>query len=195
MDYFTLPGNERYYDFQMGSIHFFALNSYEAEPDGIDSTSIQAAWLQSELAASNSQYKIVYFHHPPYSSGTRGGRRGSEWMRWPFEDWGATALITGHLHKYERFLLDENIDGETLPYFISGLGGASVSTTDFEPIHPDSESRYNDNFGTMLIQASDSSITFEFYSIDNGGTLIDTYTMEVAAKTLAPMPWLMLLLN
>ena len=183
LDYFTLPGNERYYDFQFGLIHFFALNSYFQEPDGINSTSIQAVWLQSELAASDSQYKIVYFHHVPYSSG-RGGGDGR--LRWPFEDWGATVVIVGHYHNYERILLDENSDGETLPYFVSGLGGASLSTTDFQPIHPDSEFRYSDSFGTMLIQASDSSITFEFYSVENGGTLIDAYTMEVTPTPAHP---------
>ncbi len=34
-DYFTLPGNERYYDFVWGPLHFFALDSDEHEPDGI----------------------------------------------------------------------------------------------------------------------------------------------------------------
>ena len=183
LDYFTLPGNERYYDFQMGPVHLFAINSHDAEPDGFDSSSIQAAWLQSELAASNSLYKIVYFHHAPYSSGTG---RGTGWMEWPFEDWGATVLITGHLHNYERILLDENNDGIILPYFVSGLGGANKSSTDFLPVHPDSEFRYHDTYGTILIQASDSSITFEFYSIDNGGTLIDAYTMELPGANLPP---------
>ena len=34
-DYFTLPGNERYYSFEWGSVHFFVLDSDENEPDGI----------------------------------------------------------------------------------------------------------------------------------------------------------------
>src|SRR5207249_3917211 len=32
--YFTLPGNERYYDFIKGSIHFFIVDSDNHEPDG-----------------------------------------------------------------------------------------------------------------------------------------------------------------
>src|SRR5688572_15104008 len=35
LDYFTLPGNERYYDFVRGPVHFFALDSDPSEPDGI----------------------------------------------------------------------------------------------------------------------------------------------------------------
>src|SRR6185369_11708098 len=46
-NYFTLPGNERYYDFVRGSIHFFALDSDPHEPDGISPTSKQGQWLKN----------------------------------------------------------------------------------------------------------------------------------------------------
>ncbi len=69
LDYFTLPGNERYYDFVWGPVHFFALDSDEHEPDGVNAGSAQAAWLQQGLAASTSPWNIVYTHYPPYSSG------------------------------------------------------------------------------------------------------------------------------
>src|SRR6185436_2129527 len=51
--YFTLPGNERYYDFVRGPVHFFALDSDPNEPDGVTSTSIQGQWLKAKLAASH----------------------------------------------------------------------------------------------------------------------------------------------
>ena len=37
LDYFDLPGNERYYDFVRGPIHFFAVDTDPREPDGITS--------------------------------------------------------------------------------------------------------------------------------------------------------------
>jgi len=52
LDYFTLPGNERYYDFLWGPAQFFAIDSDPREPDGVGKFSIQAQWLQSGLAAS-----------------------------------------------------------------------------------------------------------------------------------------------
>jgi Ca2+-binding RTX toxin-like protein len=174
LDYFTLPGNERYYDFQMGPIHFFALNSNFQEPDGIDSTSIQAQWLQSELASSESLYNIVYFHHAPLSSGTNGS---TDIMQWPFEEWGATTVIAGHDHTYERILRDDNADGDIFPYFVTGLGGRSMY--DFGPLVPGSEVQYNSDSGTMLVQVSDATVTFEFWSIAGGGTLIDSYTIDL----------------
>jgi hypothetical protein len=174
LDYFTLPGNERYYDFKLGPIHFFALNSNIEEPDGRQSTSVQAQWLQSALASSDSLYKIVYFHSPPYSSGRHGS---AEVMQWPFEQWGATAVLTAHDHDYERILRDDNGDGGILPYFVSGLGGA----TRYEFVDPavaGSAARYNADWGTMLVQASDATITFEFVSVTGGGTVIDSYTID-----------------
>ena len=74
--YFTLPdtgilnnntsGNERYYDFVRGPVHFFVINSYRDEPDGLTNTSTQAQWLQAQLAASTSPWKLVYMHRHSY---------------------------------------------------------------------------------------------------------------------------------
>jgi Ca2+-binding RTX toxin-like protein len=181
LNYFTLPGNERYYDFQMGPIHFFAINSDSSEPDGKSSTSVQAQWLQSALHESHSPYNIVYFHRAVYSSGTTGG---SSTMRWPFEAWGATAVLNGHAHIYERILHDDNGDGKILPYFITGLGGKSLGGLVDPPI-AGSAARYNSNFGALLIQASDATMTFDFYSVTGGKTLIDSYTIDLpGAKAL-----------
>jgi hypothetical protein len=181
LSYFTLPGNERYYDFVMGPVHFFVVNSNFQEPDGITSTSRQGQWLQQGLAASTSPYNIVYFHQPPYSSG--GHAQAS--MQWPFEQWGATAVLSGHDHIFERILRDADGDGTMLPYFVAGLGGAGIGG--FTTIAAGSAARYNGNWGTMLIQASDESITFEFVAITGGGMGIvtDSYTIELPSQSAA----------
>src|SRR5439155_26999984 len=51
LDYFVLPGNERYYDFTSGPVQFFAIDTYSHEPDGNSSSSIQAICLESFLSA------------------------------------------------------------------------------------------------------------------------------------------------
>jgi tartrate-resistant acid phosphatase type 5 len=106
INYFTLPGNERYYSFRRGAVEFFAIDSDPHEPDlGYvnDTTStensIQGQWLQNALAASTAPWKVVYMHHPPFSSGTNHG--SADWMRWPFEAWGADVVMAGHEHNYE----------------------------------------------------------------------------------------------
>jgi tartrate-resistant acid phosphatase type 5 len=171
LDYFTLPGNERYYDFTWGPVHFFMLDSDTHEPDGTSSTSAQAVWLQNLLAASTARWKLVIFHHAPYSSGTIHG--STVYMRWPFQAWGANAVLSGHEHNYERVVLNG------FPYFVNGLGGNGRYS--FGTPVPGSEVRYNSDYGAMKVNADDNQITFQF--ISQGGTVVDTYT-----STLSPTP-------
>ena len=165
LDYFTLPGNERYYDFVWGPLHLFALDSDSREPDGVGQSSTQAAWLQARLASSTSPWNVVYFHHAPYSSGQHGS---TTWARWPYKDWGASVVLAGHDHTYERLLVDG------IPYFVNGLGGGSIYT--FGTPLPESQARYNTDYGAMLVQASETSITFQLFN--RGNELIDSYTID-----------------
>ena len=164
LDYFTLPGNERYYDFTWGPVHFFALDSDSDEPDGRHEKSVQADWLQSNLVASGSPWKVVYFHHSPYSSGKHGPK---ETMQWPFAEWGADVVFSGHDHTYERIARDGIL------YFVNGLGGAS--RYDFEDIVEGSQVRYNEDFGAMLVEVSEEVMKFQF--INRQGTVIDEFEL------------------
>jgi tartrate-resistant acid phosphatase type 5 len=166
LDYFTLPGNERYYDFVWGAVHFFALDAAFNEPDGVSMYSAQAEWLQTELAESVSPWQIVYMHMPPYSSGHHGSH---EVMRWPYAEWGADTVIAGHDHNYERLIIDG------FPYFVNGAGGGGLYAFD-TPIEG-SIIRYNRDYGAMLVEADAERIEFAFYAVYEGGTLIDTYTL------------------
>ncbi|MFH1037658.1 MAG: metallophosphoesterase [PVC group bacterium] len=170
-NYFTLPGNERYYDFEYGPVHLFFLDSDIREPDGTDDTSVQAAWLQSGLAASAAPWKIVSFHEPPYSSDEVHG--STVRMQWPFGPWGASAVISGHAHTYERLLVGD------LPYFVNGLGGRSIYS--FDTPLPESRVRYNGDYGAMLIEADGGYITFTFVS--RGGGIVDTYMLPLPSPT------------
>jgi len=164
-DYFTLPGNERYYDFVWGDVHLFALNSDSREPDGVGRSSVQAGWFREKIAVSTAPWKIVYMHHPPYSSSADGS---ITWMQWPFKEWGADAVITGHSHVYERLIVGD------FPYFINGLGGGP--RYDFDTPIPGSEMRYRDDYGAMFIEASPELIVFQF--ITRGNQLIDAYEIR-----------------
>ena len=172
LNYFTLPGNERYYDFVKGPVHFFVIDSDINEPDGRDSNSVQALWLKNTLASSSSRFNIVYFHHPPYCSGLI---QGSETiMRWPFKSWGASAVMAGHEHLYERL----TING--LTYFVNGLGGNLRSIFGF-PISG-SQVRYSANYGAMLVNAYEDSLVLKFYNIAN--SLRDNFKILPSQKTL-----------
>jgi tartrate-resistant acid phosphatase type 5 len=165
LDYFTLPGNERYYEFVWGPVHFFALDSDGHEPDGVNQGSTQAAWLKQELAASTSPWNIVYTHFPPFSSGSVHG--STDYMQWPFAAWGASAVLAGHDHLYERLLVNG------IPYITNGSGGGGLY--DFGTPLPESQYRYNANYGAMLVTASDTEILFEFFN--RVGELKDSYKL------------------
>jgi hypothetical protein len=169
LDYFTLPGNERYYDFVRGPVQFFALDSDPREPDGITATSKQGTWLRDTLATSKSQWRVVYFHHAAYSSGDHGNTAE---MQWPFGDWGATVVLAGHDHDYERI----HVDG--LPYFVNGAGGNRLY--DFHTPVAGSRARYNADQGAMLVEASDRIIVYRF--INRKGKLIDSYAQCVSVS-------------
>ncbi|UCF28929.1 MAG: metallophosphoesterase [Chloroflexota bacterium] len=162
LEYFTLPGNERYYDFIWGPVHFFAIDSDSREPDGVGRSSVQALWLQSRLEESTSSWKIVYFHHAAYSSGFHGN---VDWMQWPFAEWGADVVLSGHDHTYER------ISRGGITYFVNGLGGMSRYTF-IVPVDG-SQVRYNRDYGAMRVEASESTIQFQF--VNRLNEVIDTF--------------------
>jgi tartrate-resistant acid phosphatase type 5 len=164
-DYFTLPGNERYYDFIWGSLHCFALNTNDSEPDGVGASSVQAQWLKAGLSASTSAWNIVYMHYPPYSSGLHGS---TDWARWPYAEWGADAVLAGHDHTYERL----EVNG--LTYFVNGLGGAG--RYNFMNILEGSLARYNTDYGAMRVEAMDTHILFEF--INRSNEVVDSYEIR-----------------
>jgi tartrate-resistant acid phosphatase type 5 len=166
LDYFTLPGNKRYYDFIWGPVHFFALDSDSSEPDGASIGSIQADWLQSKLSVSDSPWKVVYFHHAPYSSGRHGP---SERMQWPFAEWGADVVLSGHDHTYER------ISRDGIYYFVNGLGGAS--RYQFVSIVEGSELRYNEDHGAMLVEVRGKVMHVQF--VNRQGTVIDDLELTI----------------
>jgi tartrate-resistant acid phosphatase type 5 len=179
LTYFTLPGtgfentsgNERYYDFVEGPVHFFVLNSNTQEPDGTSATSAQALWLKRQLASSTSTWNVVYDHHPPYSSDRVHG--SSAYMRWPFAAWGADVVLSGHAHDYERIARDGVV------YFVNGLGGAPRYA--FAKSHvAGSAKRYQADWGAQRVTVTDSSLTFEFYSV--AGTLEDTCTLVASDR-------------
>jgi hypothetical protein len=164
LGYFSLPGNERWYDVRMGPVHFFMLDSDEALRNSADMAA-QKAWLQPAMAASDAPFKVVAVHHPPYTSSARGPYAG---MRWPFREWGADLVLNGHDHYYERL----EVDG--LPYVVNGIGGQSVTAFPATAV-AQSRAHYSGSNGAMRITATDALLAAEFLSVD--GAVRDVLTL------------------
>lgn len=167
-NYFTLPGNERYYDVDKGLVHLFSIDSDSGEPDGTSATSAQGTWLQNALTASTSCYNVVYFHHPPYSSGKHGP---SSRMQWPFASWGADVVFNGHDHLYER------LSANGIPYMVVGAGGASLYSFDNISNNGGAQSqfRHNADWGALLVTATKAEIRYQYF--DAAGTKLDDYAV------------------
>lgn len=166
--YFTLPGNERYYDVRRGPVHLFLLDTDEREPDGTDAGSTQGRWLRRGLAASDAPWKLVLAHHAPYTSHAVPDNAR---MRWPFARWGADAVISGYYHIYERL----EVNG--IPYFVNGTGG--TWTSHFAEIDRHSRFRYNEDLGAMIVDATPDSLVFRY--VNRKGSVIDRLVLRKPA--------------
>jgi len=112
---FNMNGKQ-YYTFKPDSkqsVRFFVLESSYLKPE-------QVAWFEQELKDSNSDWKIPYFHHPPYSSGERHGSdtQMREVLEPLFLKYNVSVVFTGHDHFYERTKPQKGI-----VYFVCGSGG------------------------------------------------------------------------
>jgi hypothetical protein len=104
----VVSGTEKYYSFNWGNIHFVSLDS---ELSDVNPGSTMLTWLQNDLAADTSDWRIVYWHQPPYSKGSHdsdGVLRMTQ-MRQNvcpiIEAAGVDLVLTGHSHVYERSFL------------------------------------------------------------------------------------------
>jgi tartrate-resistant acid phosphatase type 5 len=173
LNYFSLPGVEEYYDFQWGPVHFFALDSGR-QGDSECCASSQSVWLKETMANSTRPFKIVYFHHSPYSSAKHGN---AERMQWDFKGWGANTVMTGHDHVYSRIHLSGQSD---FAYFISGLGGKPTRyDCNANPLDENlfDVFCYQENHGAMLVKANSEKIVFQFFQIDDQNIPVDEFVL------------------
>jgi predicted MPP superfamily phosphohydrolase len=154
---FNMNG-ERYYTFKpKPGVRIFSLDSnYMDKP--------QLQWLEKELAASGADWKIVFFHHPLYSS---GGAHGSdvqlrEQLEPLFLKYGVDAVFSGHEHFYERIKPQKGIY-----YFISG-GAAKLRDGDVKKSDLTAKA-FDTGYHFMLIELTKDALNFQVIT-DQGKT-------------------------
>lgn len=175
-----------YYDFVMGHVHFFVVDSgydnsqVNQQADGVTATSVQADWLRAKLMISTARWKVVLFHHPPYSSTasalgsplTGDGYLEYPALRWPFKDWGADIVLNGHGHNYERLEVDD------LPYIIGGWSGRDVNDLAVFHATPRAYSVLRYRLDTGAIRATVNCNELKLEAINRAGTEVDELTLE-----------------
>ena len=168
---FNMNG-QRYYSFKKGHVRFFALDSNYMEPD-------QLEWLEKELKASGSDWKIPYFHHPLYSSGMHGSQIELRTLLEPlFIKYGVDVVFAGHEHFYERIKPQQGIW-----YFTSG-GAAKIRRGDIRKTNL-TASGFDQDRSFMLVEIAGDQMFFQTVSRD--GTTIDKGMMR-RRETAKPAP-------
>ena len=159
-------GGERYYSFKApkGSARFFALDSNYMSSE-------QLGWLEKELAASDSHWKIAFFHHPLYSSGEKHGSNTvlREQIEPLFVKHGVDVVFTGHEHFYERTKPQQGIT-----YFISGssakLRRGNIGTSGI------TAKGFDQGYTFMIVEIVGDDMHFQ--TIDAEGRTVDSGTIR-----------------
>lgn len=157
---FNMNGKE-YYRFKKGNVAFYALNS-----NYMDKKQVQ--WLESELSKDTSEWKVCFFHHPPYSSAKAHGSDSQlrEVVEPIFIKYGVNVVLTGHDHIYERIKPQKGIY-----YFVSGAGG-KLRSGDVKDTSPLTEKSYDRDMHFMLFEVSGDQMYFQ--AISRTGETIDS---------------------
>jgi Flp pilus assembly protein TadD len=127
LDYFSLPGNERWYSFDFGNSHFVVLESDLAR---LAAGGEQLAWLERDLAASTATWKFVNLHHPLFSASRdyhESARLRRKSLLHPiFERHRVDMVFCGHDHVYERTRPIGSPGGPAVSYVVAGNGGTPM---------------------------------------------------------------------
>jgi hypothetical protein len=158
--YYTFRKSERRLAGLAGSgVRFFVLDSRTLDTK-------QLSWLKAELAASTTNWKICYLHHPLYTSGRY--RAASYPIRLALEPLlvagDVDVVFSGHEHFYERIHPQHGIS-----YFISGGGGA-LRKHDIRPSNL-TAAGYDEDCHFMLIEVSGDELYFQ--TIARDGKTVD----------------------
>jgi hypothetical protein len=181
---FNMNG-ERYYTFKpslTAGVRLFALDSNYMDPK-------QLEWLEKELAASGSDWKIAFFHHPLYASGMHGSDEILKKQLEPlFVKHGVNVVFQGHEHFYERIKPQKGIQ-----YFVEG-SSAKLRKGDINPTGLTAFG-YDTGYTFMLVEIVGDELFFQTITergqtVDSGvvkkGT--DNRVVGTAGQGAAPKP-------
>jgi hypothetical protein len=152
-------GDKDRYSIDEGNARFAAINSnHPADPE-------QIKWLNGVFTDAGDKWRIVFFHHPLYSSGQHSAE-GRDVIRpaleQPLVDNKVNVVLTGHEHLYERIKPQKGIQ-----HFVSGGGGRYLY--DFHPSDFDEVGLSEHHF--MVFEIAGDRMFFE--AITHAQKLID----------------------
>jgi tartrate-resistant acid phosphatase type 5 len=129
-------------------------------------------WLKQDTL---NYFKIVFFHHPPYSDAWHGSNAGTQLG---FDTLGVDAVICGHDHLYERIVAKKGSPPLKTLYLVDGSGGARLYTEHSNRIPPNLEvvGRVDSTWGAVKAVCSRNKVGF--YFVNTHGVTLDSSFVE-----------------
>lgn len=155
-----------YYGFDLGGWHLVALDSNVDAGPGSE----QERWLRADLAATGARCILAYWHHPPFSSGHHGDDPRTAALLRALHEAGASIVLSGHDHDYERFA-PQDPDGRADPergirVFVVGTGGAR--RRGYGQAAANSEVFQSWSWGVLELGLYEDRYTWRFVPTDRG---------------------------
>lgn len=181
-DYFGKRAGEPgkgYYSVDQGGWHIVALNSNIAA----GANSEQVKWLRDDLAANRHRCILAFWHHPRFTSGYHGNDAGTAVLWDTLYEAGASVVIAGHDHDYERFApmngKGQRDDQRGIRSFVAGTGGAKLY--DFNLRTEVSEAWNASSWGVLKLELHADGYDWEFMPVA-GGTFHDAGSAKCVMK-------------
>ena len=157
---FNMNGEE-YYRLERNGVSFYALNSTYLDKKQLD-------WLTEQLNKDPNKWRVMFFHHPPYSS---GGRHGSDEdvrtvLHPLFVRHGVDIVFTGHDHFYERVKPQDGIT-----YFVAGAAG-KIRKGDLKDRSAITAKGFDTDLSFMLVEFTGDEMHFQV--ISKAGATVDS---------------------
>jgi hypothetical protein len=161
--FFLLLNKNPWYSFNNGPVHFVCLDSNIKNSLRLS----QIFWIIKDLKENTNPFTIVFFHHPPYSSGNHGSTLYLRliWGR-IFEYFNVDIVFNGHDHSYERGKV------KSVNYIVTAGGGAPLYDIGYKwwTIHSEKSYHY------CLISCDINNLSCKAINID--GTVIDSFEIN-----------------
>lgn len=176
-------GTEAYYSFDHANVHFVVLDSHDSPRTA---NGAMLTWMKADLASTNQDWIVAYWHHPPYSKGTHDSDLEAQLIDMRtnalpiLEAAGVDLVLSGHSHLYERsYLIDGAYDTPTT------AAGHIVNAGDGQPL---GNGPYTKSSGTkphegaVYVVAGHGGVptsglgghpVMYFHEVDNGSCVLD----------------------
>jgi len=171
-DLFSLPNNESWYSFNYSNCHFIVLDTNKS----YGKNSKQYRWLRDDLRKTNTKWKFVFFHHPPYGSGIHHGSdlKVRRLLTPLFRRYGVDIVFSGHHHIYERsYPIGSAFESKTTPvtYIIAGGGSGPLHKTS-----PNTWTASTEKINNFCVVNIDGE-KLNFKALDTNGRVLDRFTI------------------